>query len=171
MISPRYLVIALAFCGFASAGQAHEFTAGDIMIGHPWVKAPPAGAKTAGGYAKLMNHGTEPDKLIGASVEAAEKVEVHEMSMENNVMKMGEVKGGLDIKPGETVELKPGSYHFMMIGLKEPLKEGKMVKGTLVFEKAGTVDVEFKVEAMGAKEATGATEDHMHGAAGEHKGH
>jgi copper(I)-binding protein len=161
----RLLPALFALTLMAAAGHAHEYMAGDMMIGHPWTKAPPAGAKTAAGYAKLMNHGSEPDRLIGGSVEGADKFEIHEMTMDNNVMKMREVKGGLEIKPGQTVELKPGSYHFMIIGLKEPFKAGKMIKGKLVFEKAGTVDVEFKVEAMAAQQ-----EEHKHPAE-EHKGH
>jgi periplasmic copper chaperone A len=60
------------------------------------------------------------------------------------------VKGGLEIKPGETVELKPGSFHVMFVGLKKPLERGEHIKATLVFEKAGKVNVEYDVRAMGA---------------------
>ena len=56
----------------------------------------------------------------------------------------------MEIKPGETVELKPGGMHVMFMGLKQPLKQGQRVKGTLVFEKAGTVEIEFTVQAVGA---------------------
>jgi hypothetical protein len=63
---------------------------------------------------------------------------------------MRPVQGGLEIKPGETVELKPGSYHLMLVGLKKPLSPGEHVNGTLIFEKAGSVSVEFDVRAMGA---------------------
>ena len=175
----RAALAALAFSLAASAGQAHEFKAGELTIDHPWTRATPAGAQTAGGYAKITNHGTEADTLTGGFATGAEKVEVHEMKMENNVMKMRALEGGLTIKPGETVELKPGSYHFMMMGLKEPYKEGEMVKGTLVFEKAGKVDVEFKVEALGAKESQGMSHDMKHdmghgdghAAGGDHKAH
>ncbi len=74
------------------------------------------------------------------------------MSMENGVMKMRPVEGGIEIKPGETVEFKPESYHVMFVGLKEPLVQGHRVKATLDFAKAGKVAVEFVVESIGARQ-------------------
>jgi copper(I)-binding protein len=134
---------------------AHEFKAGDVTIGHPWTRATPTGAKVAGGYLTLTNGGTKADRLIGATAEGVETIEIHEMAVVDNIMTMREVKGGLEIKPGETVEMKPASFHMMMLGLKEPFKKGQMIKGTLKFEHAGTVPIEFKVEALGAKESGG----------------
>ena len=104
---------------------------------------------------KITNSGTAPDRLISGSSDVASKFEVHEMSMENGVAKMRPVNGGLEIKPGQTVELKPGSFHIMFVGLKKPLASGDHIKGTLVFEKAGSLDVEFDVHEMGAS-TTGA---------------
>jgi copper(I)-binding protein len=75
------------------------------------------------------------------------------MSMDGGVMKMRELTAGLDIPPGATVELKPGSYHIMMMNLSRPLAKGDTVKGSLTFEKAGKVDVEFSVEAIGGNPA------------------
>ena len=75
------------------------------------------------------------------------------MSMDGGVMKMRELKNGLEIPPGATVELKPGSYHIMMMNLSRPLAKGEKVKGSLTFEKAGKVDVEFAVEAIGGSAA------------------
>jgi hypothetical protein len=134
-----------------SPALAHDYQAGSILIEHPWTRATPPGAKVAGGFMKLQNTGKEPDRLIGGSAAVAGKFEVHEMAMVNNVMKMRELENGIEIKPGQNVELKPGSFHVMFMDLKQQIKEGDRVKGTLVFEKAGTVEVEFKVEAMGAK--------------------
>jgi copper(I)-binding protein len=79
--------------------------------------------------------------------------------MENGVMIMRPVEGGLEIKPGESVELKPGSFHVMLMGLKQPLEKGQHIKGTLQFEKAGKVDIEYAVEAIGA---TPAKSGHQH---------
>jgi hypothetical protein len=134
-----------------SPALAHDYQAGSILFEHPWTRATPPGAKVAGGFMKLQNTGKEPDRLIGGSAAVAGKFEVHEMAMVNNVMKMRELENGIEIKPGQNVELKPGSFHVMFMDLKQQIKEGDRVKGTLVFEKAGTVEVEFKVEAMGAK--------------------
>jgi copper(I)-binding protein len=82
------------------------------------------------------------------------------MAMENNIMRMRRLENGVEIKPGQTVELKPGSYHLMMIGLKEPFKKDAMLKGTLQFQKAGSVPVAFKVEAMGAAGSTDGNSQH-----------
>jgi periplasmic copper chaperone A len=130
--------------------QARDYKAGSIDIADPWSRATPKGASVAAGYLKITNNGTAPDRLISGSSDIAPTFEVHEMSMENGVAKMRPVKGGLEIKPGETVELKPGSFHVMFVGLKKPLEPGEHVKGTLVFEKAGSVGIEFDVRAMGA---------------------
>ena len=96
---------------------------------------------------------TEPDRLTGASVEIAGRGEVHEMSNENGVMKMRELERGVEIRPGQTVELKPGGFHLMFMDLKAGLKEGDTIRGTLVFEKAGTVPVTFRVGGLGARNA------------------
>jgi periplasmic copper chaperone A len=97
----------------------------------------------------IINKGTVSDRLVGGSSAVAGQFEVHSMVMEQGVAKMRPVEGGLEIKPGETVELKPGGYHVMLTGLKQPLEKGQKVKGTLEFEKAGKVDIEYTVEALG----------------------
>lgn len=156
----RMQAFAAALTLLAIPLHAHEFKAGDLDVGHPWTRATPAGAKVAGGYLKVTNHGKTADRLIGFTAEGVDTVELHEMAMNDNVMTMREVKGGLEIKPGETVELTPGGFHMMMMGLKAPFKQGEMIKGTLKFEHAGTVAIEYKVEAMGAQETAGGHQDH-----------
>ena len=147
------LAILLALCAMLIApAVAHEYTVGSLHIGHPWSRATPKGATIGAGYLKITNNGTVPDRLLGGSSEAAKSFELHVMSMENGVMKMRPVEGGIEIKPGETVEFKPESYHVMFVGLKEPLVQGHRVKATLDFEKAGKVAVEFVVESIGARQ-------------------
>jgi periplasmic copper chaperone A len=138
-------ILALA----ASAASAHEYKAGSLQIQHPWSRATPKGATVAGGYMKIVNTGTTPDRLIGGSTSAAPKFEIHEMSMDGGVMKMRQLPKGIEIKPGQTVEFKPGGYHLMFVGITAPLEQGKRVKGTLEFEKAGKIEVEYAVEAIG----------------------
>ena len=150
----------------AGPASAQEYKAGSIEIKHPWSRATPKGAEIAGGYMKLINTGTEPDRLIGGSTANAGKFEIHESAMEGGVMKMRPLPKGIEIKPGQTVELKPGSYHLMFVGLKEPFEKGKRVKGTLRFEKGGTVDVENAVEAVG-----GTPQGHGDMGGMDHKGH
>jgi copper(I)-binding protein len=149
----KSLLLAAALALVIGPASAHEYKAGSIEIKHPWSRATPKGSEVAGGYMKLINTGKEPDRLIGGSVPIAGKFEIHEMSMEGGVAKMRMLPKGIEIKPGETVELKPGSYHLMFVGLKQPFEKGKRVKGTLQFEKAGTVEVEYAVEAVGGTPA------------------
>lgn len=150
--SIRALIVSAA-CLLTGAAWAHDYTVGSLKIEHPWTRATPKGAPVAGGYLKITNTGTAPDKLIGGTFVNAGRFEVHEMKTENGVMTMRPVTGGLEIKPGQTVELKPGSFHLMFMDLKTPVEQGKPVKGTLVFEKAGTVEVEYSAEAMGGTPA------------------
>ena len=137
--------------GLSSAtAQARDYKVGSIDVVDPWSRATPKGASVAAGYMKITNNGTSADRLISGSSDIAPTFEVHEMSMDKGVAKMRPVKGGLEIKPGETVELKPGSFHVMLTGLKQPLQKGEKIKGTLQFEKAGKIDIEYSVEDVGA---------------------
>jgi len=123
---------------------------GALVIAAPFVRATPPGATVAGGFLRITNEGSETDRLIGVEAGFADHAEVHETSMQDNVMHMREVTGGLEIKPGQTAEFKPGSYHVMFVGVKEPLKQGSRVRAFFDFEKAGKVEVEFDVVGFGA---------------------
>ncbi len=133
------------------AARAETYTAGSIEIGNPWARATPKGAPVGGAYMTITNKGAEADRLIGVASPVAAKAEVHQMSMDNGVMTMRPVPGGLEIKPGQTVVLNPDSVHLMLMGLKQPLAQGEHMKATLNFAKAGKLDVEFLVESMGAQ--------------------
>jgi periplasmic copper chaperone A len=143
-------VLAVAFSIWAGGARAEDYKVGTIEISNPWTRATPKGATVAGAYMKISNKGSAPDRLVGGSAAIADQFQVHSMAMEKGVAKMRPVEGGLEIKPGETIELKPGSFHVMLTGLKQPLAKGQKVKGTLEFEKAGKVDVEYAVAPVGA---------------------
>jgi len=130
------------------AAQAHDFKAGAITIGHPYARATAAGQSTGGGFMKFVNAGGN-DKLLSVSAEVSKTVELHEMKMEGDVMRMRQVDG-IELQAGKTVELKPGGYHVMFVGLKAPLKAGDKFPLKLKFEKAGDVTVEVNVEVPGA---------------------
>ena len=148
----RRAAIAAFFClSLAPAASAHGYKVGELEIGHPWSRATPPAAKVAGGFLKITNRGTTPDRLVSATFDGSSTVEIHEMAHANGVMTMRELAKGIEIKPGETIEFKPGGYHLMFIGLKDRLVEKQRLKGVLVFEKAGRVEVEFAVEAIGMK--------------------
>jgi copper(I)-binding protein len=137
----------------ASPTTATDYNLGPLQIVQPWARATPKGASVAGGFMKITNKGTAPDRLLGGTAGFAGRFEIHEMKMEQGVMKMRPLSAGLEIKPGQTVELKPGSFHVMFMELKAPLEKGQRVKGTLEFEKAGKIEVEYTVEAIGASSA------------------
>ena len=137
----------------AGSASASDYKIGALEVAQPWSRATPKGTKVASGYVKIRNTGTAADRLVSATFALSGGAEIHEMSTEGGVMKMRAVKGGLELKPGATVELKPGSYHLMFTGLTRELAKGDRVKGTLVFEKAGPLEVEYAVEAIGATPA------------------
>src|SRR5262249_25122609 len=110
-------------------------------------------------YMKITNTGTVPDRLIAGSSDIAATFEVHEMTMHDGIAKMRPVIGGFEIKPGQTIELKPGSFHIMFVGLKKPLAVGDHIKAKLSFEKAGAIDVEYDVRAMGASSGASSGKD------------
>ena len=146
---------ALAFTLAGFSALANDYTVGPLKLEQPWTRATPAGAKIAGGYLVVTNTGSAPDRLLGGSSEVSGKVEIHEMAVKDGVMTMRGLPDGLVIKPGEKTELKPGSYHLMLMDLKRQLKEGESIKATLNFEKAGAVAVEFTVQSVGARAPAG----------------
>jgi periplasmic copper chaperone A len=159
------LAVALAaLASLASTAFAHDYALGSLSITQPWARATPKGADTAAGYLTIKNNGTTPDRLVSVTFSDSSMAQVHQMSMDNGVMKMREVPDGLEIKPGESVTLAPGGFHVMFMGLKAPLVKGQSVSGTLTFEKAGTINVEFQVAPVGSSGPEGAghmQHDHM----------
>jgi hypothetical protein len=143
------LALALALAGAATPLAAQEFKAGDITIDQAWARATPKGAEVGGGYMVVHNNGATPDTLTGGTADFA-KVELHEMKTEGGVMKMGEMKNGLDIPAHGTIRFAPGGYHVMFTHLTKPLAKGDKVKATFTFAHAGPVAVEFPVEGLGA---------------------
>jgi periplasmic copper chaperone A len=131
------------------AGQAAETSA--LKITGAWAKAMLPGQPVGGGYLTIENMGAEADRLLTVTSSASPDVQIHEMKMEGDVMKMRKLADGLEIPAGGTVELKPGGFHLMLMSVAEPFKEGGMVKVTLKFEKAGEVGVTLPVAAADAK--------------------
>jgi len=104
----------------------------------------------AAGYASITNNGAEADRLIEVRSDFAASAEIHQMAVDGNgVMTMRPLADGIEIPAGEEVKLGPGSFHIMFMGPEKQLVEGENFAGTLVFEKAGEVEVEFAVEGMG----------------------
>ena len=145
----RLLPLVVAFLAVPAAAQ--DYRVGSLEIGHPWTRATAPTAPTGGGFLTVTNKGATPDKLISAKSAAAETVQIHEMKMDGNVMRMRELDKGLEIPPGATVTLKPGGYHIMFMELKAPFAKDTKIPVTLVFEKSGSIDIELPVQAIGAQ--------------------
>jgi len=154
-----FIVATVLAAWAALPAQAEDVTVGGLKISAPWARATPKGASVGGGYMKITNTGTAPDRLVGGSTDISGSFEVHEMKMEGDVMKMRPVAGGLEIKPGQTVTFDPSGYHVMFVDLKKQLVQGERFKATLEFAKAGKVDVDFTIEGIGAQIGGG---DHDH---------
>ena len=156
------LALSLLMALGAAPAIAQQFKAGDVVIDKAWSRATPKGAEVGAGYLTIHNNGATPERLTGGAADFA-NVEVHEMTTENGVMKMRELKDGLAIPPHGTVTLAPNGYHLMFTGLKTPLATGGVVKATLNFEHAGAIPVEFAVRPVGASSGGGAKKDDMKG--------
>src|SRR5579864_2440865 len=134
----------------ASATWATDYKVGPMQITAPWARATPKGASSGAAYMTITNTGKTPDKVSCVSSDASAGCQIHTMTMDNGVMQMRPVEGGLEIKPGETVTLRPGGLHMMLVNLKHPLEQGKTVKATLKFDAAGSIDVDCPIAAIGA---------------------
>ncbi|MBP0600088.1 copper chaperone PCu(A)C [Herbaspirillum sp. LeCh32-8] len=145
------IAAAAALLAAAPLSQAHEYKLGQLEIGHPYARATVPGQPAGGAYFSVENKGSAPDRLVAMSSPVAKSTELHTMAMEGNLMKMREVDGGLEVKPGQKIAMQPGNgYHVMLMGLSKPLKAGDKVPLTLTFEKAGKVDVTVNVEDAAA---------------------
>ena len=135
----------------APQALAQAIEIGALKISGAWTKVMLPGQPVGGGYLTVENTGAEPDRLLSASSFVSPDVQIHEMRMEGDVMKMRQLADGLEIPAGGTVVLKPGGYHLMFMAVPEPFKEGGTVKVMLNFEKAGVVEVTLPVAAANAK--------------------
>ena len=126
---------------------ADDIKLGELTLSAPSIRAMVPGAKVAGGYITITNAGKDADRLIKVTSATAQKVEIHEMKMDGQVMKMRELSDGLALPAGETVELKPGGFHLMFMQPSRIYAEGETIAARFEFEKAGAIDVNFTVTA------------------------
>jgi periplasmic copper chaperone A len=154
-------LLAIGTVPCAMAQDSETYRAGAIVVEAPWSRATPGGAKVGGGYMRITNTGTGPDRLVGGSTVVAERFEVHRSTVADGIARMEPVAGGVEIAPGQTVELKPGSLHAMFVNLRQGLKPGETVDGMLVFEKAGVLKLKYHVGGIGAQAAPAAANAHQ----------
>jgi copper(I)-binding protein len=111
--------------------------ASEIMFGPLQFRATVGSMPSSAAYVSITNHGKMADRLVGVTSNLARKTELHKMEMDNGVMEMRQVEGGIDLLAGKTIHLAPGGYHVMLIGLNAPLTADSMFEITLVFQNAG----------------------------------
>lgn len=143
-------ITAMTLVTLPAIAEQRPVTAGGISVGQVWTRATPGGTKIGVAYLTVAAAKGASDRLVSATSPVAGRVELHTHIMEGDVMKMRAVEG-IDVGEGKTVLLQPGGLHIMLIDLKQPLKQGEIVKLTLKFEKAGSIAVDAPVEGIGAK--------------------
>lgn len=141
----RFLMMAALAFG-ATAAQAHDFTAGNIYIDHPIILEGPPRAPTLGGYVMIQNNGDTADRLIAIESTAAEKVELHQSVVTDNIARMTPMEYGLEVPAGEIVWLGDGGTHAMFVQPDKRYVQGEEIPATMIFEQAGRIDISFKVE-------------------------
>jgi copper(I)-binding protein len=145
------ILLSAAVLGLSSSFvAAGDYKLGSLEIEQPYARATPPNAPVSGGYMTIRNSGAETDRLISGEADFADRVEIHEMAMEGDVMKMRQLADGLEIPAGGEVVLKPGGYHVMFIGIDSQFKDGETRNVKLTFEKAGSIELEFKVQDIKA---------------------
>lgn len=136
-------LLSAALLALALAGGVQSADKSDLRFGNAWVRATPPNAKVAGAFLNIENMGKSGDRLISASTNVAASAEIHEMTMQGDIMQMRQLTEGLEIPAKQAVALKPGGVHLMLIAPRQTIAEGQKVKITLLFEKAGRRTVEF----------------------------
>ena len=131
-------MFASVFMGLIMLSQA---VASDLMFGALQFRATIGSMQSSAAYLSITNHGAMADRLLAAESSLSRKTELHTMEVTNGVMKMRQIDGGIAIPAGKTIQLAPGGLHVMLIGLKAPLNADENYQVTLVFEKAGKVEL------------------------------
>lgn len=154
------IVWILLFACMAHSAAAQQYKVGDIEILHPWTRETAKGIKVGSGYLYIINHSNTPDRLVSVSTKGVKVTEIHSMAVVNDIMKMEKMHHGIEIPGNGEITLKPGGDHIMFMGLSQPFKLGDKISAKLTFEKAGTIDVYFSVNAMGGKQPSRLTPHH-----------
>lgn len=147
MIRPFARRAALIALCVSAPGAAALAAPAALGIEHPWSRPTPPAARTAVGYLTVVNRGSRPDRLDAVSSPVADKVEIHSMSMAGGVMRMRPVEGGLPVPAGGSLVLGPEGDHLMFIGLKRSFQARDSIPVVLVFQHAGPVRAQLRVEA------------------------
>lgn len=158
----KALFLGTALMVASATAFAGDATIGDLKVEGAWARASAGPARNGAAFLTVVNTGTQPDQLVAASGDVSAKAELHTHLNEDGVMRMRQVPA-IDIPAGQSVTLQPGSFHVMLLDLKEPLKQETSFPLTLTFAKAGSVTVTVDVKAAGA--LSGSSQHMPHGRA------
>ena len=153
------LCLAVLLTAVATPSAAHDYSQGDVSIGHPWSRPTPPGIMIGVGYMTIHNTGNSDIVLKSLDTPRAARVSIHETVNQDGTMRMRPLKAGLTIPAGASIELKPMSYHLMLEQLGEPLRVGERVPLTLSFDGAPEMKVELSVDSMDGSQ--GEKTEHM----------
>lgn len=149
-ITPKTFALGAAIGLMATAAVAHGYRAGPLSIQHPWSRETAVGQAVGRGFLTITNSGTREDRLLSGTTPVAAEVQLHTMTMDGGVMRMRQVTDGIAIPARGSVELKPGGFHIMFMGLKRQLRQGERFPVALRFQRAGSVTVQFAVQPVGS---------------------
>ncbi len=141
--------VAFVLCALAVPALAGDSRLGDLVVSEPWARATIGQVKAGAAYLTVTNNGAAADRLVAVETPAAKRSELHGHTMDGGVMRMRPVEA-IELAPGAPVVLRPGGLHVMLMGLKAPLEEGGRLPLTLIFEKAGRLEVEVPVKGATA---------------------
>ena len=160
--------IALLVCGSlpsmpigAQENQSSpDLTAGDgvFEISDIFARATLPNAPTGAVYLSLSNMGEEPDRLVSGTTSVAKDVQIHSMTMKDDVMQMRQLVDGIEIAPGEIHTFEPSGLHIMLIEVQQPLIEGETFILTLEFEHSGEIEIDVPIVGIGARSAPDSAE-------------
>jgi periplasmic copper chaperone A len=168
MNGPTWLLTVVAVVMTFGTAQAHEISKLGVTVAHPWARATPGGATNGAAYLEIKAEPGVNDRLVSVQSPISGRVELHTHIMDGSVMRMRRIDD-VALLAGGSVVLKPSGAHVMLFDLKQPLKEGELIKLTLMFEKAGAIEVDATVEPIGAAGPHGMDHQPGHGSSGEHK--
>ena len=158
------MVVFIAAVGGSVLAHAHEHQLGDLTIVHPWSRATAPSQKAGGVFLKIINSSNQPDRLIAIESEMADVASLHAMIRDGDILKMRPVEGGIEVPANGEAILAPGGRHVMLIGLHERLVKETTFPLTLIFERAGRLEIVAVVESAGARRPAEADAGHhQHG--------
>ena len=144
--------VVLAFSLIGTVATAQEIRVGDLKISRSWMRETPPGNTVGAWYLEIVNNSDKSDRLVGGSVAVAQSIEIHETKIDGGIARMRPIAEGIVLAPQSMTKLEPSGPHIMLVGLKQPLKQGQRVKGTLFFRTQGRLSLMYRSRAWARRD-------------------